>query len=137
MSQLTDEVRQPSKRLTIADVTSEIVFTDEQGQVRRFHPTGQAKLIPMGEIPVTVTAGRSAAQLHRGVQAERGRQLRYVYSRTANPDQLVVDVELVGKGGGDKVRHVYKNRRRPHRRRRLARRRPEPRPHIRATSSRT
>jgi hypothetical protein len=107
VNQLTDEVRQPSKRLTIADVTSEIVVTDEQGQVRRFHPTGQAELIQMGEIPVTVTAQRTGAQLTVVYEVEHGRQLRYVYSRTANPDQLVVDVEFVGKGGGDKVRHVY------------------------------
>ncbi len=107
VSQLTDEVRQPSKRLTIADVTSEIVFTDEQGQVRRFHPTGQAELIQMNEIPVTVTAERAGAQLTVVYEVEHGRQLRYVYSRTANPDHLTVDVEFVGKGGGDKVRHVY------------------------------
>jgi hypothetical protein len=107
VTQLTDEVRQPSKRLTIADVTSEIVFTDEQGQVRRLHPSGQAELIQMGDIPVTVTAERTGAQLTVLYEVERGRQLRYVYSRTANPNQLIVDVEFVGKGGGDKVRHVY------------------------------
>ena len=107
VSQLTDEVRQPSKHLTIAEVTSEIVFTDEQGQVRRFHPTGQAELIQIGEVPVTVTAGRTGTQLTVVYELERGRQLRYVYSRTATPEQLVVDVEFVGKGGGDKVRHVY------------------------------
>jgi hypothetical protein len=107
VNQLTDEVRQPSKRLTIADVTSEIVVTDEQGQVRRFHPTGQAEPIQMGEIPVTVTTTRTGAQVTVVYEVERGRQLRYTFSRAASPDQLVVDIEFVGKGGGDKVRHVY------------------------------
>jgi hypothetical protein len=107
MNQLTDEVRQPSKRLTIADVTSEIVVTDEQGQVRRLHPTGQAELVQMGDIPVTVTTMRNGAQVVVVYEVDRGRQLRYTYSRTASPDQLVVDVEFIGKGGGDKVRHVY------------------------------
>jgi hypothetical protein len=107
VNQLTDEVRQPSKRLTIADVTSEIVVTGEQGQVRRFHPTGQAELIQIGDIAVSVTAQRTGAQLTVVYEVERGRQLRYVYSRSSKPDQLVVDVEFIGKGGGDKVRHVY------------------------------
>lgn len=107
VTQLTDEVRQPSKRLTIADVASEIVLTDEQGQVRRFHPTGQAELIQVGDVPVNVTSQRSGAQLVVLYDLERGRQLRYTYSRTASPDQLVVEIEFVGKGGGDKVRHVY------------------------------
>lgn len=107
VNQLTDEVRQPSKRLTIADVPSEVVVTDEQGQVRRFHPTGQAELIQMGDIPVTVTVQRTGAQMIVVYDVERGRQLRYIYSRMASPDQLVVDVEFIGKGGGDKVRHVY------------------------------
>lgn len=107
LSQLTDEVRQPSKRLTIADVASEIVLTDEQGQVRRFHPTGQVELMQLGDIPVNVTAERSDGQLVVVYDLERGRQLRYTYSRTATPDRLVVDIEFAGKGGGDKVRHVY------------------------------
>ena len=107
VSQLTEEVREPAKRLTIADVGSEVVLTDEQGQVRRFHPTGQAELIQVGDIPVNVTAQRSGAQLVLMYDLERGRQLRYTLSRTASPDQLVVDIEFVGKGGGDKVRYVY------------------------------
>lgn len=107
VTQLTDEVRQPTKRLTIADVTSEIVLTDEQGQVRRFHPTGQAELIQIGDIPANVTSQRNGAQLVVLYDLNGGRQLRYTYSRTASPDQLVIDVEFVGKGGGDKVRHVY------------------------------
>src|SRR6185503_15759825 len=35
------------------------------------------------------------------------RRLRYVYSLNANPMQLIVDVEFVERGGGDKVRRVY------------------------------
>jgi hypothetical protein len=107
MSQMTEEVREPSKRLTIADVGSEIVLSDEQGQVRRFHPTGQPELIHVGDIPVNVTSQRNGAQLVLVYDLERGRQLRYTLSRTASPDQLIVDIELAGKGGGDKVRHVY------------------------------
>ena len=38
VTQLTDEVRQPSKRLTIADVTSEIVFTGRAGTGAKIPP---------------------------------------------------------------------------------------------------
>lgn len=107
VNQLTDEVREPSKRLIIADAPAEVVLTNEQGQVRRFHPTGQAELIQLGDVPVNVTAARTSAGLVIVYDLERGRQLRYTLSRTTSPDQLVVDVEFAGKGGGDKVRHVY------------------------------
>src|SRR4029078_1123414 len=32
---------------------------------------------------------------------------RYTYSRSANPSQLVVEVQFLEKGGGDKARRVY------------------------------
>jgi hypothetical protein len=54
-----------------------------------------------------VTTTRTGAQVTVVYEVERGRQLRYTFSRAASPDQLVVDIEFVGKGGGDKVRHVY------------------------------
>jgi hypothetical protein len=38
---------------------------------------------------------------------EHDRELRYTFSHSANPSQLVVDVQFVEHGGGDKVRRVY------------------------------
>jgi hypothetical protein len=38
---------------------------------------------------------------------EDGRQLRYTFSRTADPAQLIVDVKFLEHGGGDEVRRVY------------------------------
>jgi hypothetical protein len=105
--QLTDEVRQPSKRLTIADAPAEVVVTDDLGQTRTFHPNGAPELIQVGEIPVNLTAQRTAGQLVVLYEVEAGRQLRYTYSRQASPAQLIVDVEFIGKGGGDHARHVY------------------------------
>jgi hypothetical protein len=107
MSELTDEVREPPKRLTIADGPGEVVVTNERGEVRRFHPTAQAELIQLGDIPVNVTAQRNSDQLTVLYDIEPGRQLRYTYSRTTAPDRLTVDIEFVGKGGGDRVKHVY------------------------------
>ena len=58
-------------------------------------------------VPVAATAKRDAGRLVVLYSVEQGRDLRYTYSRTANPPQLVVDVQFIERGGGDHVRRIY------------------------------
>jgi hypothetical protein len=107
MHVLSDEVRNPPKSLTIADTASEVVVTFSDGQTRRFHPNGASELVALADTTVNVTATRSGDQLHLLYDVEDGRQLKYTISRPAGSQQLLVDVEFVGRGGGDKVHLVY------------------------------
>jgi hypothetical protein len=56
---------------------------------------------------VAVTAKRDAGKLIVLYEVESGRQLRYTWSRSLSPAQLIVDVQFVGRGGGDEVKRVY------------------------------
>jgi hypothetical protein len=105
--QLTDEVRDPSRHVTIVETSTAVTITDDHGHARTFHPNGQEEVIQLGELPVRVTAKRDAGALVVLYQVEQGRELRYAYSRVASPAQLIVDVQFVERGGGDHVRRIY------------------------------
>ena len=107
MRQLTAEVRNPSASLTIADAPDGITITDDKGQGRTFHPDGRQDVLHLGEVPLVTTAKWEAGALVILYAVEEGRQLRYTYSMTANPPQLVVDVKFLEHGGGDEVRRIY------------------------------
>jgi len=40
-------------------------------------------------------------------QVEQDREVRYTYSHSANPSRLIVDVQFLEHGAGDKARRVY------------------------------
>jgi hypothetical protein len=107
LQQLTEEVRNPSARLTIAVTPTAVTITDDHGQSRTFHPDGREEVLQLDGVPVRVTTKHEAGRLLVLYQVEQGRELRYAYSRTESPAQLVVDVQFVQRGGGDKVRRVY------------------------------
>jgi hypothetical protein len=107
VSQLTDEVRAPAARLTIVDTPSAVTITDDRERSRTFHPSGKEELLQLDGVPVAVTARRESGRLVILYKVEQGRELRYSFSRTGSPSRLVVDVQLVGRGGGDKVQRVY------------------------------
>jgi hypothetical protein len=108
VQQLTAEVRRPSGHLTIAEAPGAVTITDDRGQSRTFHPDGKEEVVQLlDDVPVRVTARREAGRLVLLYRAEEGRDLRYTYSRDANPPQLVVEVQFLERGGGDKVRRVY------------------------------
>ena len=107
MSQLTDEVRAPAARLTIVDTPSAVTITDDRERSRTFHPSGKEELLQLDGVPVAVTARRESGRLVILYKVEQGRELRYSFSRTGSPRQLVVDVQFAGRGGGDKVQRVY------------------------------
>jgi hypothetical protein len=107
VSQLTDEVRAPAARLTIVDTPSAVTITDDRERSRTFHPSGKEELLQLDGVPVAVTARRESGRLVILYKVEQGRELRYSFSRIGSSPQLVVDVQFVGRGGGDKVQHVY------------------------------
>ncbi len=105
--QLTAEVRNPSAHLTIVETSTAVTITNDRGQSRTFHPTGKEEVLQLDGVPVVVAAKRQAGRLVVLYSVEQGRELRYTYSRTASPAQLVVDVQFIERGGGDKVRRIY------------------------------
>ena len=107
MQQLTAEVRKPSAYLTIAETPTAVTITDDRGQSRTFHPDGRREALQLDGVPVGITAKRDAGRLVVVYSVEQERELRYSYSRSASPPQLVVEVQFVERGGGDRVRRVY------------------------------
>ena len=107
VEQLTAEVRNPSTHLTIVETPTGVTVTDDRGQSHMFRPNGKDDVLQLDGVPVGVTAKREAGRLVVLYKVEQGRQLRYTYSRAASPPQLVVEVEFVGRGGGDRVRCIY------------------------------
>jgi hypothetical protein len=104
---LTAEARNPPARLTIVDTPTTFTITNELGQSRLLHPGGKEESIDLEGVPLTVTSEREGDRLVVRYKVEPGRELRYTYSHTANPSQLVVEVQFLEHGGGDRARRVY------------------------------
>jgi hypothetical protein len=107
ISTLTDEVRNPFDHLTIAVTPTDVTITPDRAPARMLHPDGRDDTVSLGRVTSDLTATWDAGRLVVVYKAGPGRQLRYVYSLNADPIQLIVDVEFVERGGGDKVRRVY------------------------------
>ena len=54
-----------------------------------------------------MTTQRDGDQLVVTYRVEQDRELRYTYSSSANPSRLIVDVQFLERGAGDKARRVY------------------------------
>jgi hypothetical protein len=105
--QLIDEVREPSPHLVIVQTEAAVTVTDERGRPRTFHPDGREEPQALDQVPVTTTTKWDGARLEVRYKVERNRELRYTYSRTLDPPQLVVQVKVVERGGHDTVTCVY------------------------------
>ena len=106
--QLTDEVSSPPAHLTIVQTPDQITITDDRGRARTFHPDGRSDTVQLDAVPAGVTARWDEGGLVVLYTVERGRELRYTYSRTPNPPQLVVDVQFVERGrAGNPIRRIY------------------------------
>ena len=104
--QLTAEVRSPSALLTITDTPTAVTITNDRTQSRTFHPDGRDGVLQLDGVPVVVNTKREAGRLVVRYEVEQRRELRYTYSRAANPPQLVVDVQFIERGGGETVRRI-------------------------------
>jgi hypothetical protein len=105
--QLVAEVRTPPLRLTIARSGATIVITDERGRSRTYHPDGREAFTPFDAAPVATVSRWEAGRLVVRYKVEPGREVRYTVSRRASPPQLVVQADLLERGGRDTIVRVY------------------------------
>jgi hypothetical protein len=104
---LTNEVRTPPARLTVVSTQSAVVISDDRGTSRTFHPDGREEALKVENATVSVVASRDVGRLVVAYKVEPGRELRYTYTRSADPARVSVDVSFSGRGGGDQVKFVY------------------------------
>jgi hypothetical protein len=104
---VTGEARNPPVRLMVVDTPTAVTITNELGQSRTVHPTGKPESIELQGVPFVATTKRDGSQLVTVYDVEQGRTVRYTYSHSSNPSQLLVDVQFLEKGAGDKARRVY------------------------------
>jgi len=106
--QLTAEVRTPSVNLAITETSSAVTVTDDRGRARTFHPSGKEETIQLDNVPVGVVTTGAAAHLVVTYKVADERDLRYTYSRSNNPEQLIVDVAFIERGTVDSsFRRIY------------------------------
>src|SRR5262252_10953461 len=91
----------------IVDTPAAVTFTNELGQSRTFHPTGRQESIEVQGTQTFVTAKRDDDHLDVVYRVDQNREVHYVYSRSTSPPQLIVDVQFLEHGNGDKARLVY------------------------------
>jgi hypothetical protein len=105
--QLVAEVRNPPLRLTVSRQAGAIVITDERGRSRTYYPDGRETFTPFDAAPVATVSRWEGGRLIIRYKVEPGREVRYTVSRRAGPPQLVVQAELLERGGRDVVTRVY------------------------------
>jgi hypothetical protein len=104
---VTVEARNPAMRVMIVDTPAAVTITNEVGQSRTLHPTGRPESVEIQGVSFVAMTKWDGDQLVTVYDVEQGRTVRYTYSRSSNPPQLVVDVQFLEKGAGDKARLVY------------------------------
>jgi hypothetical protein len=104
---LTAEARNPPAKLTIVETPSAVTITSDLGQSRTFHPDLREETIQVDRASVPATTTRQADRLVISYHVSPTREVRYTYTRSANPPQLIVEVQFLERGAGDKARRVY------------------------------
>jgi hypothetical protein len=104
---LTAEARNPPARLMVVDTPTAVTITNELGQSRVLHPNGIEESFDLQNVPIFATTKRDGDRLVVSYRVEQGREVRYTYSRSANPSQLIMDVQFLEHGTGDKARRIY------------------------------
>ncbi len=105
---LVEEVQTPSPHLTIAQADTTVTITNERGQARTFHPDGRSEYQALvDQVSVVTTSKWEGPRLDVRYRVEQNRELRYTFSRMADPPQLVIEVRLVERSGHQVVTLVY------------------------------
>jgi hypothetical protein len=104
---LTTEARNPPLRLMIVDTPSALTITNEHGQSRVLHPNGREESFDVENVPMFATTKRDGDRLVVAYRVGQGREVRYTYSHSANPSRLIVEVQFLEQGMGDKARRIY------------------------------
>jgi hypothetical protein len=107
VQEMTAEIRNPPAQLTVTADPTSISISGEGARSRTFHPDGRQESVPVENLTVSVTATGDPGRLTVVYKVEQGRELKYTFSRTADPPRLTVDVQFAGRGGGDLVKYVY------------------------------
>jgi hypothetical protein len=109
VQQLTAEVSSPPEHLTIIQTADEVTIADDRGHSRTFHPDDRPAVVQLDGVPAGVTARWEAGRLILVFAVERERELRYAYSRSITPPQLVVDAQFVDRGRArEPIRRIYR-----------------------------
>ena len=104
---LTDEGRNPPARLMVVDTPAAVTITNELGQSRVLHPDGKQESIEIQGVSVPVTTKREGDRLLVVYHVEQDREVRFTYSHASSPSQLIVEVQFLEHGAGDKARRIY------------------------------
>ncbi len=104
---LIDEVRNPYEHITLTVTPVTVTIAPDRVAPRTFRPGRRDEEIVLGPMSGVASATWDGARLTIVYKAGTGRSVRYTYSLNQIPRQLIVDVELVERGGGDVVRRVY------------------------------
>lgn len=104
---LTAEARTPANRLVLVDNLAAVILTNELGQARTLHPNGKEESVDLEGIPVPVTSVRDGDRLIAVYHVSQDRDIRYTYS--ASGGRLVVELQLLDHGAGDKAIRIYDN----------------------------
>lgn len=107
---LTDEARVPYEHLTIAVTPAIVTLTPDRGVARTIQPGKHDQEVNLGPVTaITNSTWEEGGRLVILYKAEDARTVRYTYSTTATPRQLVVDTEFIeGREVADKVKRVYR-----------------------------
>jgi hypothetical protein len=104
---VTSNARNPPVRLVIIDTPSSVTITNELGQSRMLHTDGKEETVEIEGTLFGVTSRRDGDQLISTYRVGANREIRYTYSVTTDPKRLMVDVQFLEKGNGDKARRAY------------------------------
>lgn len=107
MRQLLQDIRNPSAHLTIAHAPEAVTVSDDHAVSRTFRADGRERPQPFEAGPMTATATWEGGRLVVRYKVAPGREIRQSYWRKTDPPQLIVQAELLERGGHDTVVRVY------------------------------
>ena len=104
---LTDEARIPYEHLAIEVTPAMVTLTPDRGAARTLHPGRRDEEVSLGPVSAITNAAWEDNRLVIVYKAEAGRTVRYIYTVSDKPRQLVVETQFLERGEGDMVRRVY------------------------------
>ncbi len=107
MRQLVGEVRNPPAFLAVAQDDASVTVLDDRNRVRAFRPDGREETQRLDAGPVRASARWEGVRLVIQYRVAEGREIRYSLWRKSGPVQLVVQAELIERGGHDTIVRVY------------------------------
>lgn len=108
---LTNEVREPSPQLMMTERPGMLTIADDQGRARALSLTALRQSIEVLSVPVVVTTSNIQDRYLVVYEVSADRKVRYIYSRSDNPPQLMVDIDFIERNRvGDKAHLVYDRR---------------------------